>query len=217
MTALYEKFRPCTWEQVVGQSEAVRVCKGLALAGLGGRAVAFQGSSGVGKSTLARLLASEIADPMNVVEVDAQWLTPTRIADLEGSLCMYGLGVKTGRVVICNEYHALSRESVQQFLTTLERIPSHAAWLFTCTNDGAQTLMENIADATPFGSRCLTIKLAQRGLGLADAFPAMVRANMGSIGMDGHPIDWYVRLAKDCRNNARMMYERAEYAALAGD
>lgn len=215
MTAIFEQFRPQTWEQVIGQDKAVRACKALAARGFGGRCIAFVGPSGVGKTSAARLLAAELADPMNVVEVDSQWLTPARIADLEADLSMFGLGAKSGRVIIVNEIHALSASAVRQLLTTLERIPSHCCWIFTTTRAGQELLIEGCDDASPLLSRCLVIELAQRGL--AEAFAGMVRANMASIGMDGKPVEWYVRLAKECRNNARMMYERAEYAALAGE
>lgn len=215
MTALYEQFRPKTWDDVVGQPVAVKSCKALASRGIGGRCIALVGPSGTGKTSLARILAETLADPMNVVECDAQWLTPSRIADIEDGLSMYGLGAKSGRVVIVNEYHALDKQSLQQLLTTLERIPSHCAWLLTTTTDGEESLHERFDDAGPFGSRALTVKLSPRGF--AEPMARRIMECLGSMNMDGRGLDFYVRIMKDARNNGRLGWQRAEAVALAGD
>jgi replication-associated recombination protein RarA len=168
----------------------------------------------MGKTTLARLLAAEVAEPWNVVEVDSQWCTPARIASIEASACMYGLGAKVGRVYIVNEIHALSAESVRQFLTTLERIPSHALWIFTTTRVGEAELLDGCTDAGAFRGRCLTIELSQRNV--AEPIAAMIHANMASVGMNGHDLNWYVNKVKGNRNDVRSTYEECEAIALGG-
>jgi DNA helicase TIP49 (TBP-interacting protein) len=81
---LSEKHRPREWAQVIGQSKAIATIDRLRKAGgLSGRAYWVSGKSGTGKTTIGLLLAQEIADPLNIEEIDAQELTPARIRDME--------------------------------------------------------------------------------------------------------------------------------------
>ena len=62
MMQLHEQYRPHKWSDVIGQTKAVRTIQALAKRGLGGRAFFITGSSGTGKTTIARLVSAEIAD-----------------------------------------------------------------------------------------------------------------------------------------------------------
>ncbi|MCH7725171.1 MAG: AAA family ATPase [Planctomycetes bacterium] len=132
---LHEHFRPKVWEDVCGQDKAVRKIQALAKRGLAGRAYWISGQSGTGKTTIARLIASEVADEWCVEEVDATGLSAARIAQLERESQTRGLG-KGGRAYIVNESHGLNKAAIRQLLVTLERIPGHVCWIFTTTNDG---------------------------------------------------------------------------------
>ena len=57
--SLYETSRPATFDAVVGQERAVKVRSRLSL---GGRAFWITGSSGTGKTTLARIIAGQVAE-----------------------------------------------------------------------------------------------------------------------------------------------------------
>ena len=59
---LHEQFRPQSWSDVVGQSKALARIERLRKRGLGGRAYWIAGQSGTGKTTIAKLLAAELAD-----------------------------------------------------------------------------------------------------------------------------------------------------------
>lgn len=76
---LHERYRPKVWADVVGQPKALERLEALRSRGLGGRAYWISGASGVGKTTVARLLAAEIAD---------EWLTEEleRVATHTGPL-----------------------------------------------------------------------------------------------------------------------------------
>jgi replication-associated recombination protein RarA len=122
--------------------------------GLAGRAYWLAGQSGTGKTTLARLIGAEVADPVNVVELDAASLTVSDLLDIERELQVYGLGVKPGRAYLVNEAHALRKPVIRQLLVMLERIPRHVAIVFTTTTEGQESLLEDYDDASPLLSRC---------------------------------------------------------------
>ena len=67
-----ERYRPTTWAEVVGQEKTVKAVRQLAQRGaLAGRAFFLSGQSGTGKTTIARLIAGEVAGPWDVEEMDA--------------------------------------------------------------------------------------------------------------------------------------------------
>src|SRR3954447_17285380 len=59
---LTEQYQPRTWADVVGQDKIVQRVQALAKRGLAGRAYWISGQSGTGKTTIARLIAQEVAD-----------------------------------------------------------------------------------------------------------------------------------------------------------
>ncbi len=124
-TPLVEQYRPKAWADVVGQDKLVTRIQALAKRGLSGRAYWLSGQSGTGKTTIARLLAAEVADDFMVQEVDASTLTVSALTDLERQSQVSGFfGDKRGRAYIVNEAHGLRKDVIRQLLVTLERIPA---------------------------------------------------------------------------------------------
>jgi replication-associated recombination protein RarA len=214
---LTEKYRPATWAEVVGQQKTVERVQQLARrGGLTGRAFFLTGQSGTGKTTIARLIAQEVAGEWDVEELDAGALTVASLRDLERNLSFRGMGDKGGRAVIVNEAHGLRKDVIRALLVMLERIPSHALWVFTSTVEGTESLFEDYDDASPLLSRCLRLDLARRDL--AKAFAELAKRIAEREGLDGRPLDQYVRLVQKHRQDLRAVLQEVESGAmLAGD
>ncbi len=205
MISLFEKYRPSQWSDVVGQDKAISKIDGLRKRGLSGRAFWITGASGTGKTTIARLIASEIASELAIEEIDAQGLTANDVINLERGSWVRGMGSKSGRVIIINEAHGLRNATIRQLLVTLERICPHAVWIFTTTTEGQESLFDDCPDASPLLSRCVTLSLSRQGL--AKPFAERARMIAQSEGLDGKPIERYVRLVQDAKNNFRAVLQ----------
>ena len=118
MIALHEQYRPSTFDDVVGQDKAIARFRMVSKRGIGGRAYWLSGKSGTGKTTIARLLAREIADALNIRESNARDLTVSDVRDLEGAMHTYGMGERTGKAWIFNESHRLRSDVVTRLLTS---------------------------------------------------------------------------------------------------
>ena len=161
---LSEQYRPARFEDVIGQDKVIARIAALRKRGLGGRAYFLTGSSGTGKTTIARLLAAEIAEPLMISEVDAPGLAVSDLEDIERTAQIYGWGgEKRGRAFIFNEAHALRKSVIEKLLTMLERIPAHVVFIFTTTCDGA-VKFDDFPDGKPFIDRCTRLDLARRDL-----------------------------------------------------
>ena len=59
-TALYRKFRPATFSEMVGQEHIIKTLKNQLISGRVGHAYLFNGGRGTGKTTAAKVLARAI-------------------------------------------------------------------------------------------------------------------------------------------------------------
>ena len=164
----------------------------------------LSGASGTGKTTIALLIAAEVASEWAIEELDASDLTPAKLREVErrtSGRCVDG----GGHAIVINEVHGLRKDTIRQLLVTLERIPPHVVWLFTTTSEQADNLFEECLDSNPLLSRCVELPLARRGL--ADAFAQRAREIAQTEGLDGQPLEKYLRLVKDKRNNLRRVLQ----------
>ena len=215
--ALFIEHRPSDWPELVGHDKLKRSIAAMRLRGsLGGRAFWISGASGIGKTSCAGLIAGEVCDADNFVEVDAGELTPKAIDDLERMLRCRAIGDKSGRAVLTNESHGLRKDSVRKLLVVLERIPAHVTWVFTTTSEGQQALFDGV-DSHPLLSRCIKFELKVEDC--AAQIVERAKAIAEAEGLGGADLAEYMLLAKRCKFNFRDMLteiERGEmFVALA--
>ncbi|MFW9770324.1 MAG: AAA family ATPase [Candidatus Thorarchaeota archaeon] len=210
---LDEKYRPKALSDIVGQDKAVKIIGRLSVNGIGGRAYWLTGQSGTGKTTIARILASQIADRLYTKEIVGRQVTPSILADFKNQWpysTMYG----NGYALIINEAHGLTKPVIEIFLDLLENLPANVIIIFTTTNDG-QDLFEEHIDASPFASRCIAIQLARRNL--AEPFARRLREIAQAEGLDGQPDSEYMKLLRKHNNNFRACLMDIEAGAMIGD
>jgi DNA polymerase III gamma/tau subunit len=205
---LCEKHRAKTLDEVIGQTKAVKIIKRLIQNGAGGRCFWISGASGTGKTTMAKIIADHIADELYITEFDsADGLSVSVIDKIERDMHYFASG-KGGRAWIVNEAHGLRKPVIRRLLGLLERIPEHCCFIFTTTKEGEAGLFEDQIDADPLLSRCVKIQLTNQGL--AKVFAEHCRNIATAKGLNGKPLESYVKLAQKCKNNCRMMFQEIE-------
>ena len=214
MQKLYEKYRPDSFDKVLGQEKALKKIQLVLSRGWGSQAWWISGASGTGKTTLSRIIACSGADDLYITEYDsADTMTVSELDTLERDMHYYAPG-KGGRAYIINEAHGLRKQIIRRLLGLLERIPSHVCFVFTTTKTGESSLFEEQIDAHPLLSRCVKIELTSQGL--AKAFAEHCQKIAQSEGLDGKPIQSYIKLAQVCKNNCRQMLMSIESGDMLG-
>jgi replication-associated recombination protein RarA len=203
---LHEKYRPTTFNSIVGQDKAVKVIERLTANCWGGRAYWITGNSGTGKTTLAKIMADIGADPMAVTETTGRELIPTKLAEIKRQW-MYVPMSKFGYCLIVNESHGLSKPVIELFLDLLESLKDNVLIIFTTTRDG-NDLFEEQMDSSPFQSRCTTVNLTSQGLNKPMAERLKWIAQQENL--DGRPINAYERLLFNHHNNFRAAIQEVE-------
>ena len=154
-TALYRKFRPTTFSEMVGQEAITKTLKNQIIAGRVGHAYLFSGGRGTGKTSSAKILARAInclnpkdGEPCNeceicrgilngsltdVVEMDAA--SNNSVEDIRAirEEVNFLPTVAKYRVYIIDEVHMLSTGAFNALLKTLEEPPEHVKFILATT------------------------------------------------------------------------------------
>ena len=154
--ALYRKWRPRKWEQVIAQDHVVKTLRNAIAADKVGHAYLFSGPRGTGKTTTARLLAKAVncLSPdlsnrpcdeckncvavnegryLDLIEIDAASNTSVEdVRDLRDKINFQPSDGKF-KVYIIDEVHMLSTAAFNALLKTLEEPPAHAIFILATT------------------------------------------------------------------------------------
>lgn len=224
MPTLAEKYRPTSLEGLVGQPKIVKRISLLRNTGLQGRVLWLVGESGTGKTTLARIIAAEIADSYAVIEKDAQEFSMDAVREFERMCQFKPIGTKMCHVFICNEAHRLSDRVVSRLQTVLEEpcVQRNSTWIFTTTNRGQQSLFADKFDACPFLSRATILEFDSAFLPDAKssaspielAYAEHIRGIAQAENCDGKPIGDYVKLVRKHKHNLRSCLMAVESGAM---
>jgi DNA polymerase-3 subunit gamma/tau len=153
--ALYRKWRPRTFDQIVGQEHVIRTLRNALISGRVHHAYLFAGPRGTGKTSTARLLAKAVdclapveERPCNecqicvainegrlldLIEIDAA--SNTGVDDVRELRERVGFRPNQARykVYVIDEVHMLSNAAFNALLKTLEEPPEHAIFVLATT------------------------------------------------------------------------------------
>ena len=154
--ALYRKWRPHQWDEVVGQGHIVQTLTNAVRADRVGHAYLFAGPRGTGKTTIARIIAKAVNclndDPakrpcndcehckavnenrfLDLIEIDAA--SNTSVDDVRDLRDKINFSPSQGKykIYIIDEVHMLSTAAFNALLKTLEEPPPHAIFVLATT------------------------------------------------------------------------------------
>jgi len=210
---IVEKYRPQRFSDIVAQDKALRQIELLRPRGLGGRAYWLCAPSGTGKTTLAYLLAAEVANrEWGVDEADASAFTPKDVTDWERKITSRSCFAQpTGWALIVNEAHGLRQDTIRQLLLTLERLPDYCLVVFTAPPKGQLALFDKCDDTPALISRCIVLAMREKA---DDEFDLLWAQRLKQIAiaeqLDGKPIEDYLRLFRRHRHNPRACLQAIE-------
>lgn len=138
---LSRKWRPRNFDQVVGQKHVTKILSNALLVNKVSHSYLFSGPRGVGKTTVARILASNLNNlesldkSLDVIELDgASNRGIDEIRDLKDAAKYVPIEGKY-KIFIIDEAHMLTKEAFNALLKTLEEPPPHVVFILATTEN----------------------------------------------------------------------------------
>lgn len=141
-TALYRKYRPRSLDEIVSQNHATDILRRSLQQGKIAHAYLLTGPKGVGKTSIARILAHEINqlpytndEPhLDIIEIDAA--SNNGVDDVRElrDRVMIAPASASKKVYIIDEVHMLSKQAFNALLKTLEEPPAHVVFILATTD-----------------------------------------------------------------------------------
>ena len=226
---LARKFRPQTFDDVAGQEHVVRTLANAIGQGRIGHAFLFAGPRGVGKTSIARILAKSLncetgptATPCNVCPNCREITEGTSmdVREIDGASnrgideirelrenVKFAPAASKYKVFIIDEVHMLTREAFNALLKTLEEPPGHVIFIFATT--------ENHKVPATILSRCQCYDFRRISLG-------QIAANLGRLaaaeGITCSPaaLSWIAEAGDGSMRDAQSIFDQViSYAGLS--
>jgi len=132
--ALYRKYRPESWGEVIGQDNIVKAISGSLKIGKVAHAYLFCGPRGTGKTTVARIIAKELNTSVNdIYEMDAasnRGIDDVR--EIRENVRTLPFDSKY-KIYILDEVHMFTKEAWNALLKTIEEPPEHVIFILATT------------------------------------------------------------------------------------
>jgi len=172
--ALYRKYRPKNFKEIVGQEHIVSVLENEAKIGKVSHAYLFSGSRGTGKTSIARIFARALeTNPEDIYEIDAASNRGIdEVRAIRDAVHTYPYSSKY-KIYIVDEAHMLTKEAWNAFLKTLEEPPSHVIFIMATTE--AHKLPDTVV------SRCETFSFKKPAHGSLVETVLKVAKNEGYV------------------------------------
>ncbi|HRQ86709.1 MAG TPA: DNA polymerase III subunit gamma/tau, partial [Candidatus Saccharibacteria bacterium] len=140
--ALYRKYRSKSLDEIVGQSHITTILANAIASGRTSHAYLFTGPRGVGKTSVARILAHALNEldyndsetHLDIIEIDAASNNGVEdVRDLRDKVQLAPVSAKK-KVYIIDEVHMLSKPAFNALLKTLEEPPEHVVFILATTD-----------------------------------------------------------------------------------
>lgn len=222
---LATKYRPQRFADVIGQDITVRIIMNGMIKNRLGAAMLFSGTRGIGKTTIARIIAKAFrcenptpepcgkcpsclsfskGSQIDVIEIDAA--SNTGVDDVREIIesCRYKPTTGKFKIFIIDEVHMLSNSAFNALLKTLEEPPEHVKFLMATTETYKipETILSRVLkfDLRPIDAAVLAQHLSsicnQEGITAgADVLMAVAKAADGSIRDSLSILDQVINMA----------------------